>query len=35
MGQMGLTEQDYSWITYRLRDIADRHAKSRIVSFLV
>jgi acetoin utilization deacetylase AcuC-like enzyme len=34
MGQMGLTEQDYSWITYRMREIAQRHAKGRIVSCL-
>jgi acetoin utilization deacetylase AcuC-like enzyme len=34
MGQMGLTEQDYSWITYRIREIAVRHAKGRIVSCL-
>jgi acetoin utilization deacetylase AcuC-like enzyme len=34
MGQMGLNEQDYAWITHRLRDIAARHAKGRIVSCL-
>jgi len=34
MGQLGLTEQDYSWITYRIREIAVRHAKGRIVSCL-
>jgi acetoin utilization deacetylase AcuC-like enzyme len=34
MGQMGLTEQDYAWITYRLREIAARHANGRIVSCL-
>jgi acetoin utilization deacetylase AcuC-like enzyme len=34
MGQMGLTEQDYAWITQRLCDIAQRHAKGRIVSCL-
>jgi acetoin utilization deacetylase AcuC-like enzyme len=34
MGQMGLVEQDYAWITHRLRDIAGRHAKGRIVSCL-
>jgi acetoin utilization deacetylase AcuC-like enzyme len=34
MGQLGLTEQDYSWITYRIRQIAQRHAKGRIVSCL-
>jgi acetoin utilization deacetylase AcuC-like enzyme len=34
MGQMGLTEQDYSWITHRVRQIALRHAQGRIVSCL-
>ena len=34
MGQMGLVEQDYAWITHRLRDIAARHAQGRIVSCL-
>jgi acetoin utilization deacetylase AcuC-like enzyme len=34
MGQMGLTEQDYGWITYRIREIAARHAQGRIVSCL-
>jgi acetoin utilization deacetylase AcuC-like enzyme len=34
MGQMGLTEQDYAWITDRIRTIAWRHAKGRIVSCL-
>ena len=34
MGQLGLTEQDYAWITTRLRDVAARHAKGRIVSLL-
>jgi acetoin utilization deacetylase AcuC-like enzyme len=34
MGQMGLTEQDYSWITYRICEIAARHAQGRIVSCL-
>ncbi|MFY8055456.1 MAG: histone deacetylase family protein, partial [Limnohabitans sp.] len=34
MGQMGLTEQDYAWITDRIRTIALRHAKGRIVSCL-
>jgi acetoin utilization deacetylase AcuC-like enzyme len=34
MGQMGLVEQDYAWITYRIKDIAKRHAKGRIVSCL-
>lgn len=34
MGQMGLVEQDYAWITYRIKDVARRHAKGRIVSCL-
>jgi len=31
---MGLVEQDYAWITDRLKDVARRHAKKRIVSCL-
>jgi acetoin utilization deacetylase AcuC-like enzyme len=34
MGQMGLVEQDYAWITQRIKDVALRHAKGRIVSCL-
>ena len=34
LGQMGLVEQDYAWITHRLKDVAARHAKKRIVSCL-
>jgi acetoin utilization deacetylase AcuC-like enzyme len=34
MGQMGLVEQDYAWITQRLKEVAQRHAKGRIVSCL-
>ena len=34
MGQMGLVEQDYAWITQRVKDIAQRFAKGRIVSCL-
>ena len=34
LGQMGLTEQDYAWITKRIKDVAKRHAKGRIVSSL-
>ena len=34
MGQMGLVEQDYAWITLRIKDIARRYAKGRIVSSL-
>lgn len=34
LGQMGLTEHDYAWITQRIKDVALRHAKGRIVSTL-
>ncbi|WCM89904.1 MULTISPECIES: histone deacetylase family protein [Comamonadaceae] len=34
MGQLGLTEQDYTWITQRVKDVARRHSKGRIVSCL-
>ena len=34
MGQLGLVEADYEWITRRLVDLADRHAQGRIVSCL-
>jgi acetoin utilization deacetylase AcuC-like enzyme len=31
---MGLVEQDYAWITQRIKEVAQRHAKGRIVSCL-
>ena len=34
MGQLGLVEQDYAWITQRIKDVAKHHAKGRIVSSL-
>ena len=34
MGQLGLTEQDFAWITQRIKDIAKRDSKGRIVSLL-
>ncbi|MBE7368808.1 histone deacetylase family protein [Ramlibacter pallidus] len=34
LGQLGLVEADYAWITRQLRDVAQRHAKGRIVSCL-
>jgi len=34
MGQMGLVEADYTWITQRVKEVALRHAKGRIVSCL-
>jgi acetoin utilization deacetylase AcuC-like enzyme len=34
LGQLGLVEADYAWITKRLVDLAQRHAQGRIVSCL-
>ena len=34
LGQMNLNEQDYAWITERIKNVAKRHAKGRIVSAL-
>ena len=34
LGQLGLVEADYAWITRRLMDIAQRHCQGRIVSCL-
>jgi len=34
MGQLGLGEQDFAWITLRIKDIARRFANGRIVSCL-
>ena len=34
LGQLGLVEADYEWITRRIKELADRHAKGRIVSCL-
>ncbi|MBP6779428.1 MAG: histone deacetylase family protein, partial [Ottowia sp.] len=34
MGQLGLTEQDYAWMTDRIKSVAQRFAKGRIVSCL-
>ncbi len=34
MGQLGLVEQDYVWMTQRIKDVAKRHSKGRIVSCL-
>ena len=34
MGQLGLTENDFAWITLRIKDIARRFSKGRIVSCL-
>ena len=34
LGQLGLVEADYEWITRRVKEVADRHAEGRIVSCL-
>jgi acetoin utilization deacetylase AcuC-like enzyme len=34
LGQLGLVEADYEWITHRLKALAERHAGGRIVSCL-
>jgi acetoin utilization deacetylase AcuC-like enzyme len=34
LGQLGLVEADYEWMTRRLMDVANRHAQGRIVSCL-
>ncbi len=34
LGQLGLTEHDFAWITERIKDVAARHGKKRIVSCL-
>jgi len=34
LGQLGLVEADYEWITLRIKAVAERHAQGRIVSVL-
>jgi acetoin utilization deacetylase AcuC-like enzyme len=34
LGQLGLVEADYTWITEKIKAIADKHANGRIVSCL-
>ncbi|ARN20169.1 histone deacetylase family protein [Piscinibacter gummiphilus] len=34
LGQLGLVEADYEWITRRIKQVADRYARGRIVSCL-
>ncbi len=34
LGQLGMVEADYAWITRRIKDVADKYAKGRIVSSL-
>ena len=34
MGQLGLVEQDFAWLTQRIKDVAQQHCQGRIVSCL-
>jgi acetoin utilization deacetylase AcuC-like enzyme len=34
LGQMGLVEADYAWLTHQLMAVAKEHAQGRIVSCL-
>jgi acetoin utilization deacetylase AcuC-like enzyme len=34
MGQLGLVEDDYAWLTRRIKSVADAHAQGRMVSCL-
>ena len=34
LGQLGLVEADYTWITEQIKAVADKHADGRIVSCL-
>ena len=34
MGQLGLVESDYAWMTGRIMDVARRHAQGRVISCL-
>ena len=34
LGQLGLVESDYQWITMKIKEVAGRHSKGRIVSSL-
>jgi acetoin utilization deacetylase AcuC-like enzyme len=34
LGQMGLVEADYAWLTRRIMEVANEHAQGRIVSCL-
>jgi acetoin utilization deacetylase AcuC-like enzyme len=34
LGNMGLVEDDYTWLTAQVREIANRYARGRIVSCL-
>ena len=34
MGNLGLVDADYEWVTQRLLDLARKHAQGRIISCL-
>ena len=34
LGQLGLVDADYEWMTRRIKEVAQRHAQGRIVSCL-
>jgi acetoin utilization deacetylase AcuC-like enzyme len=34
MGNLGLVEADYAWVTKELMKVADRHSKGRVISCL-
>ena len=34
MGNLGLVEADYAWVTKQLMEVANSHAKGRVVSCL-
>ena len=34
LGQLGLVEQDFAWITHRILEVAQQHAHGRVVSCL-
>jgi acetoin utilization deacetylase AcuC-like enzyme len=34
LGQLGLVEADYQWITMKIKEVADKYAQGRIVSSL-
>ena len=34
LGQMGLVEADYTWMTKRIKEVAAKHSQGRIVSSL-
>lgn len=34
MGNLGLVEADYEWVTQQLMDVADRHCQGRVISCL-